>query len=361
MRERPFQLGLALSFLAISSYLLGGGNVFFDQRIEMNRFNNTGILIYMSLLLPLAIREFPGNAELIYRVLVAYVAFTFALSLVFFADPAAYFQLRTIWSYSGETIEVGQLSVLVRYTGILSDPNNMAVMINAVVAILVASKPFAVPRNLALIAACAVITISTMSATGFICLGILISVFILKSDFSSNARSQSLTRAALVLTSAIIAAGLYFAVKDNAVFQLSLERLSQSDAESRFSRWLIVFDQQKILSSIWLGDGGSIIWGASEYKPHNGHLHLMFSYGIAAYLLFVALFLQPNVLKHLSSGIFLWIVLLGFTVNVGIYEPRFSTLWVVLLGFHHAVFVKHVPHHKIGSSSMGRRYRLVEQ
>jgi len=58
--------------------------------------------------------------------LLVYVTFAAFLAIVYYVNPASYFNLRSIWTMSGKVIELRDSLMIHRFTGTLSDPNNAA-------------------------------------------------------------------------------------------------------------------------------------------------------------------------------------------------------------------------------------------
>jgi hypothetical protein len=317
------------------SYIAGLYMTIYDQEILLSRFVNAGILIYMFTTLVVCKRDAQESFSIIIAVLQAYLGFSFILALVFFADPNTYFLIREQWTFSQNVMQFGSITVLVRYTGILSDPNNMAASTDAILAMLVFLEPRRLVRNAVLIGMAAVIVVATMSVTGLICLLIVTTSLICFSKFGTHDSTlNAAMRIAALGAIALLASGVYLVIKDHLIFQLALERVSGSDLDSRLSRWGIIFDFGKVIESALIGDGGSIFWQGRDYRPHNGHLHLIFGFGVFAYFVFVRVFFHYNPNLGVSRAIFLLILFIVFTVNVGVYEHRFSGIWVILTALY---------------------------
>src|SRR5690625_1052813 len=70
--------------------------------------------------------------------LTKYLFFSFLLALIYFLNPATYFNIRTFWSMSGQAITLTDSLSISRFTSILSDPNNASVVLSGVMAFLLA-------------------------------------------------------------------------------------------------------------------------------------------------------------------------------------------------------------------------------
>jgi hypothetical protein len=83
--------------------------------------------------------------------------------------------------------------------------------------------------------------------------------------------------------------------------------------------------------------GGTLIIDGVVFSPHNGHLHLIYSYGFIAYAIFIYIFFRKRVNTTWAAYFFLVPLFLIFTMNVGIYEPRFVMLLSLLLARYSSV------------------------
>ena len=320
--------------LVLASYLLGQNNYVSGAETYLERFVNTGILMFMFGSYALVQTDVAEREKVLEYTLLGFIVFSFVMSLIFFASPNLYFAIRSFWTFSGDEIFYTDLTTLVRFTGILSDPNNMACATIAIAALLVFRKPTALIRNLFIIIAISIIAVACMSITGFLVLALFIGSYVAFGRFFQDAIRNTTMRVAIMVLIGLVFAGVYTLIRDTAVFALAMERFESGDVDSRLSRWLIVFDTGKILSSAWFGDGGSIIWLGRDYRPHNGHLFIIFSFGVFAYALFMYIFFYRPLRAEWRTAIFLLVMFVIFTVNVGIYEHRFAGIWVMLTALH---------------------------
>ena len=58
---------------------------------------------------------------------------------------------------------------------------------------------------------------------------------------------------------------------------------------------------------------------------------------------FVAVFFKVRRLADWRHWVFLAILLIGFTVNVGVYEHRFAGAWALLIAMHHRMATAPAP------------------
>lgn len=339
----------AAAALAIAVYAASLFDPINIEGFSEAKFNNTGLMVFMLLSFAMIDDLRYGGLNLIYRLLQIYVIFSLGLSLVFLVDPYTYYSLRSFWSFDDSDMSIGPISIITRCTGILSDPNNHAVSICAIAALLLAVKRTKVILNLATIFACAIIVTTTMSATGFICLGILGAYFFYSYRITNSMATDMMTKVFLFLVCVVMIAFVLRLIQDNLIFQLALERVELSDLNSRFERWVIIFDLKKIFTSLFVGDGGAIYWDGRLYKPHNGHFHVFFAFGALVYAIFMVKLFNIRKWSMWRDAAFLAIIFAGFTVNVGIYEHRFAGIWLLLLGgFYEFVGVRNARQRKRG-------------
>lgn len=328
---------------SIASFILGLSETGVDQEMIQDRFLFTGVICYMFATYITVENCAVDDSRFLTRILILYLLFSTALAILFIINPQTFFSVRSFWTFSGDVTDIAVISIITRFTGLLSDPNNMAVATCAISAFIIFNHKNVMSVNFLILLMTSIIVVSTMSATGLICLIILVLAFIFVARFSENASLNTVWRFGAVLGMAFAFLILWYALKDTIVFNLALERLEQSDADSRFSRWAIIGDGQKIISSILFGDGGTIIWQGLNYKPHNGHFHVFFSFGLIAYICFCWIFFRVKDFSNMKGYLFLLILFIGFTVNVGIYEPRFAGIWVILVSYIHGAFSATVP------------------
>tara|TARA_R110001599_G_scaffold8354_5_gene40509 strand:+ start:34057 stop:35241 length:1185 start_codon:yes stop_codon:yes gene_type:complete len=318
-----------LGILAVAlSYFNGIYDYLPNNELAAERLENTGIILFMLASYPFVKSNIGINFERILKVLVVYIYFVGFLALIFLITPELYFQLRPIWSYGDSVEQFSSLSILTRYTGIMSDPNNLAVSTCAIAASILFIDSSNVIKNISIILVTSIVVIASMSTTGFLCLIIVSVSYIFTAPMSPKQKSV------LFLVSFISITMLLFVVSRTEVFQVAYERFMMSDADSRFSRWEKVLYLDNWVKTVLIGDGGTIVLQGQDYRPHNGHLHVLLSFGILAYIAFVSLFFKLKNYRKWKRYIFLVVLFIGFTVNVGIYEYRFAGIWVILMSLY---------------------------
>ena len=131
-----------------------------------------------------------------------------------------------------------------------------------------------------------------------------------------------------------------FSFFESNVTQIALERVSSSSADSRFVIWKTLLVNENPFKYLLIGTGGNVFVNGLPFKPHNGHFHLIYSYGWIVYGLFMFVYFRKRKNTTWKEYFFLIPFLLGFTVNVGIYEPRFLNILSLLVAYFASISLK---------------------
>ena len=341
LSSRYFILSIVLILLAILSFLrflafsAPASNIYIITNII-----NVGVLCFMAILILMivSIRNrklfLINNQQFIIKILKLYILFKFVLALIFFASPSQYFSLRSFWTYSDNTIHADSFSIITRFTGTLSDPNNYACIMVAAVAFVVFRQPEKLLQNIGIIILASLSIAGSMSVTGISAFLLLIIIYILFAKLPGRNTIQFVFKLSIIITIPIVLFLIFQMMQDNIVIQLALYRVTESSAESRFVKFEIFTDVEKLLRALIVGEGPTIIWNNKEFRPHIGHLYILFGFGLPAYVIFIFSFFPISFKKPLFNVIFLLPIFLGFSLNVGIYEPRFAAIWAILVGLY---------------------------
>src|SRR5690606_35050544 len=117
----------------------------------------------------------------IFKALALYLTFNFILSLIYFVSPYVYFDLRSFWTFGKDAKRMVEFSHMTRFTGIMSDPNNLSATICAVASFILKMSRPRLLVGISIILMSGVVVASTMSATGAICYMILLVGYVLGS------------------------------------------------------------------------------------------------------------------------------------------------------------------------------------
>lgn len=292
---------------------------------------NTGIVLYLFAMYFFFKYCFSNLDISIKFPLVAYVLFGFFLAVIYTIAPSYYFIVRSFWTMSGEVIEFRDFSSMVRYTGTLSDPNNVAVIFCSILSYLLYNEHIGRISCLLLFGMGFLIIGSTMSSTGFIAFSFVLTVTMFTSlNFKSNAKRIFFNIFSLILVFTLLISVLPMTTSSE-LGQVSINRVIDNSAGSRIDIWKSIVSLDKIFDSLLIGDGGTIFVDGDAIKPHNGHLYLLFNYGVFSYLVFILIFFRKRMGTTIVQYLCTVPIFLGFTINVGIYEPRFAGIMALLI------------------------------
>lgn len=295
---------------------------------------NSVILLYMFGVYLMARYVFLHNAVDLQSWLVAYLLFVGGLAVLFYVDAQSYFSVRSFWTMGGTQIEFDEQGHWHRFTGTLSDPNNAAVVVSAVLAFLLVN--YRVRSLLALLATVLVVIIvaATMSRAGMVAAGIVLTGYGAWVSFRYLSKGLVIRFVGFWLMGAGVLFVSFYTVAGTEVGRLLLSRVGES--AGRLDRWVALLELERIVHAVFFGQGGVVLGEGGVTKPHNGHFHLIFGFGLFVYLYFIYVFFRLRS-RRLSKYLFVVPLLLGFTVNVGIYEPRFAGLMAVMVGVYAAL------------------------
>lgn len=345
VNDRDLKLSIIAIFLCVISFLLSfityqDGFWLRDGSVggSFNMAANTAIIIYMLLLY-----VFFKNLIFKYRIdisnyLIAYLSFILILAAVFYLDPVGYFKVRSIWTMYDNTIEVGEFgNAMYRFTSTLSEPNNLAAIAVSILAYLILFKKVFYGLSIGLSILVLGVVFATMSSSGILYFSITMVAFVLNDVFlSRSSKMLVVLKICMMLLFLILVVFAFVMFKETDVGRIASDRVASNSMDSRYAIWMRSIDFFKIFSSLLWGDGGLVIMAGRQINPHNGHLHLIYSYGVVFYLIFMFVFFGQGFSVLKLSSLFFVILFLCFTINVGIYEFRFAGIMALLVAAFNA-------------------------
>lgn len=337
--DKELYVAFGLSLCAITSTIFAV--LIFPEHVEV--YGESDVLVWRNNIVNLAILLYAVAVYFFYKhlmdtyrfnisyLLLFYLAFVFSLAVPYFFEPLLYFQLRSLWTLSGNVITFEEFSSIYRFSGILSDPNNAAVVFSAVVAYLIFNQKAKQIHAYGLFLVLLFLTICTMSSTGFI-LFALLAVFYVLHVLSSS----SLDKVIIFSFFCLLALALYPIVSklgflESEVLATALERLSENSSESRFKIWKDLIFNERIVYHFFVGGGATLIIDGELVKPHNGNIYLIYAFGFWGYLFFLYIFFRRRYDLPLRFYYFIVLLFLGFSVNVGLYDFRFTMILALLV------------------------------
>lgn len=349
INDRDLRLSVFAIFLCVLSFLLSFA--FYQDGFRLrdgssggsfDMLANTVVIIFMflyyiffkSLIIKYHIK--------INNYLISYLVFILLLALIFYLNPVLYFEVRSVWTMYANVIEVGDFSnTMYRFTGTLSEPNNLAAICVSILAFIVLFRKVAYSISVSLVLLVFSVVVATMSTSGMLYFIIIVVAFVVN-DLMISVSNKRIVLFKIFLTCLfvflILSVFLFF--QETTVGKVSSDRLEINSMDSRYLIWMRSIDFNKIMTSFLWGDGGLVVMAGRVINPHNGHLHLMYSYGFLFYITFMYMYFAPVFSKPKLSNLFLVPLFLCFTINVGIYELRFAGLMALLVAASNASKVR---------------------
>ena len=338
-----FQLFMILASLVVLSVTIAN-LVFPYTGILQSNITTATIFLYGFLYYFFYRYYFQASNASLKKFLMLYTLFGFILALIYLISPNLYFDVRSLWTMSGNDIDVTNSLTIFRFTSTFSDPNNASVAFVGVMTFLLFNKKTNSVQSLLIIGETTVILFVTMSNTGFIAFALVLFLYfirLIKPKKNIKFKKSVLLNLAIICFIAPMLIFVTYKFIGSDFAQIVLDRVSGNSADSRFDIWKELLNKENITKYILYGMGGTLIIDGTIFKPHNGHLHLIYNYGMIVYAIFIYIYFRKRKNTTWQSYLFLVPFILGFTINVGIYEPRFVTLLTLLLASYASANQKH--------------------
>lgn len=274
-------------------------------------------------------REMAKNRiDLMYKTLKVIYICIFLFAVVYMLNTTFFYHLRSFWSMSGARQEASiTTSTYYRYTFSFSDPNNAAAATIAICILLMENKKEKKFSKYIYFFMCLLVIVASMSVQSVLALALYMAikaVYLLydavkgkiKINFTSVALACMFLFAALVI--------MDIAMR-NPVVTKSLSRIGDNDDsfQTRLEIWGRLLSEKSLLYYLICGTGCAIAIGTQQVMPHNGHLYLIYSYGLVTYIAFLYVFFWKKS-KNWRDMFFLIPLFICFTINVGLIDARYS-------------------------------------
>ncbi len=316
-------ISLLLSFILLPQY------VFFKDghlNIWRNNFVNFGLIVIF-VVYYIYFKYNPTVSLLsILKIFKYYLLLNLALVIIFIYDYVLFFNLRDAWSAGSNIIIREQFSTITRYTGIISDPNNLAVGIVAILGFITFSGHLTLRKMFFYFPLVLLIVTASMSKTGFLAFFVLVIACLIF-------RQDKAYFVFLLLLSTLSV--LYVLSREDVmVFNYALERMVGLSNETRVNKFAYYLDSANIIDHFAWGEGGTVFINGIWDKPHIGHFHMIYNYGFIAYILFLYTFFRFRIKERLVEYVPIFILLLGFSTNTGFIDYRFTALSALLISLY---------------------------
>lgn len=279
------------------------------------------------------------------ELLIMFLIFATIFAIIYCIDKGLFAKIKSIWNNVDAYTKWFKEGVMIqyRYNFTWTDPNNPAYAFVAVMTFLILNIKTNNCEKLLSIIMTMFLLICTMSTGGVLSFVIIViaTIFIcIIPKLIKNKFKPKTTKKALVITIAITLLIIYILVNTPVITNLSIYREAterifgniDEGSGSRFSIWLTILENTNIFYNILLGTGGRqvIINNEKIIAPHNGHLYLIYAYGMIFYAIFVYEFFRKRKNISIKEYLFVIPVLIGFTINTIIGEQKFFVLYLLL-------------------------------
>ena len=259
----------------------------------------------------------------------------FSFACLYIVSPTIFYVFRAIFTLSGNTRDVTiGASYVYRYTYSFSDPNSISAISVAIMMLIFENKNEKIWKKYVYCAMMLISVIASMSAQGLMALVICLFIYVARLFLEQKKRISTIS---LLIT--VVAIVLLFAawviIQNQPVIMKSLGRVTSNSnsAQTRLGVWKNLLANKGVLAYVLFGNGNAISLNGYAIMPHNGHLYLLYSYGLIFYMLFISIFLWKKRDTKWSNLMFLIPLFVCFTINVGLIDARYAMFMAALTAF----------------------------
>lgn len=259
----------------------------------------------------------------------------FLLSLIYYASPSLFYQIRTFWTMSGRITEAtNETASVYRFTSAFSDPNDAACVSNAIFILIFEDKENKDFIRFISFFLNIVVIFATMSTSGIISLFLY---FIIKIIVSVRVSKIKIKKSSLLISLLLIVAFLIliFSISNSEIFIRSIKRIfsNEDSGNDRLNLWLNLLKEKGIFKYLIFGFGNVVILDKIGIMPHNGHLQLIYSYGVIVYLCFIYLFFRKRRETPINFYLFIIPFFFCFSMNGILIDARFTFAFALLISY----------------------------
>lgn len=309
----------------------------FDKTVLNYNVTYTVIIVYVFLYyyyFQYTIRKYNLQVESIFKV---YVIFVCLLAVVYCLNPQGYFDLRALWTLNGEHIEF-VAHIYNRFTGIVSDPNNINGIITAIMLFFLIKGNISESKKILIIICTGAVVITTMSMTGICVYAASLAGWILVSGNNWKGKAKKklvLSVLILIITGSFIIILWGEQILRSNVVSTAIQRYilnSSNGGSGRFDIWKNFFLDFDLYQYIILGKGNFIFnRNGLSYRPHNGHFYLILSYGFISYAIFTSIFFRKQNNNNIKEWFILFPLFMVLSVNTGMIDVRFAFAFALII------------------------------
>lgn len=270
------------------------------------------------------------------KYLIFFILVTTLWAIIYYYNFNLYIDLKQIFNSKDAFLSITDDSYIYRFSYIWSDPNNIGYTIVGVFFVLVYYEKFSISVNVLILCFILFVLLMVMSSGSWLSLLLLLPflLYLLFVDFYKQSSLMKTTILLLLVPLFIyVAYELVLNIIQADVAIHSVERLESNSGDSRFRIWKTALSTHNLLFYLFFGTGFQFYVGNRSFSTHSGHLMLMYSYGVIAYLIYMYLVFRKR--RGFSYFSYLWIIpfFICFTINIGIGEQKFVGVLYLLIAY----------------------------
>jgi hypothetical protein len=266
--------------------------------------------------------------------LIAIVVYITLWGILYYINMNSFFVLKKIFSPYDATLSIKDI-IFFRFNFIWTDPNNVGYALVGIVSFLILDKKISSVFLTGIILMLLFCLLLIMSGGSILIFCIIIPITFLFRIAKINSLFNLICLIIFLLFSIYLIFEYSHIILNSDVGRISLERLELKveTEDSRKNIYMNLLASKNIMLYLFTGEGSNIFVGDRAYSPHNGHLMLIYGFGLICYFMYIYVVFRKN--KTVSWMNYLPIIpfLFGFTVNIGIGELKFAAILYMIVAF----------------------------
>jgi len=340
-KNPSFKWFIVFAIIAVLSIVSGFARLRENDILLLNGLYSVLILIFFMCQIYFS-QQFMRRNLSIKVILYCFLSVSVLLAILYWLSPQAFFSLRALISI-GETEIIFQERVINRFTLFFSDPNNAGAAFVIVMAFFILIEKIKGLPLFVTVIAVLFLVLSTMSVTA-LALYFMTLLFCVVINIDAISRKTVWCLIFCFLGSMLIALVLFInqdidpRLEEVQIFTEMITRIGfnvGSDvvfAGGRFDIWLSTILSFNIVEFIFFGVGPMLASGGQALAPHNGHLYLLYGFGLIGYLIIIKhFFILPKSASIDSYGVLLPIFMI-FSMNTALQDFRFGVFMALVSG-----------------------------
>ncbi len=269
------------------------------------------------------------------KILIYFLLFSTAFALVYILDFDLFIRWKSILNPKDSFIILNkELDEVIRYNFLWSDPNNVGAVLVAVVVYLYCNIKTNLLEKLISLILLVINLVAIMSSAAWLCLAIsFFFIFTLKIEKEGvSSFIKPILFIGICVLIVILISPDFSVITGDDVVKSSIDRFESNSSDSRFVIWERFMTEKPIIYYFLTGVGDVVFFNGRVASPHNGHLYLIYAFGLGGYLSFLYFFRKRKFQSFLSY-IYMFPIFVCFSINLGIKEQKFLILVILLLSY----------------------------